>query len=136
MVKEIDRKEQQILGGVLVKDLRSLVIARKEEQLRGTKLFYSETAPGPSTSRARKAPRPSTSRARKIEKTRMGLRVYGNGLVVHTMYSPRNRSNPPKENGQKNFFGLYNWICKFNRPKKIGMLLLWFICTVVGSAGF
>ncbi|RXH84089.1 hypothetical protein DVH24_026988 [Malus domestica] len=125
MVKEIDRKQQQILGGVLVKDLRSLVIARKEEQLRGTKLFYSETAPGP-----------STSKARKIEKTRMGLRVYGKGvnrnkLVVHTMYSPRNRSNPPKESGQKNFFGLYNWICKFNRPKKIGMLLLWFISTVV-----
>ncbi|CAN6690845.1 unnamed protein product [Malus baccata var. baccata] len=125
MVKEIDRKQQQILGGVLVKDLRSLVIARKEEELRGTKLFYSETAPGP-----------ITSRARKIEKTRMGLRVYGKGvnrnkLVVHTMYSPRNRSNPPKESVQKNFFGLYNWICKFNRPKKIGMLLLWFISTVV-----
>ena len=109
----------------MVKDLRRLVKARKEEQLRGTKLFYSETAPGP-----------STSRAQKIEKTRMGLRVYGkavnrNKLVVHTMYSPTNRSNPPKENVQKNCFGLYNWICKFKRPKKIGMLLLWFISTVV-----
>ncbi|KAB2595754.1 hypothetical protein D8674_031204 [Pyrus ussuriensis x Pyrus communis] len=53
--------------------------------------IYRETAPGP-----------NTKEEVKIEKTRMGLRVYGKGanrnkLVVHTIHSPENRNNSPKE---------------------------------------
>ncbi|CAN6556440.1 unnamed protein product [Malus baccata var. baccata] len=38
MVYEIDRREQQILGGVLVKNLRKLIKARHDERNRGTLL--------------------------------------------------------------------------------------------------
>ncbi|RXH70912.1 hypothetical protein DVH24_015534 [Malus domestica] len=74
MVKKIDCKEQQILGGVLVKKIKE-----------------TDTAQGP-----------CTKRAVRIEKTRMGFCVYGKGanrnkLVVHTIYPPANRSNLPKE---------------------------------------
>lgn len=79
MLKEIDRIEQDILGGVLIKDLRRLVKDRKEQQLQGTKLKFSNTTPGL-----------GTSIAHRIEKTRMGLHAFGicvnrNKLVVHTM---------------------------------------------------
>lgn len=91
MVKEIDRSKQLILGGVLVKNLKKLIEDRNNEKNKGTKKIYRETAPGP-----------STKKEVKIEKTRMGLRVYGKGanknkLVVHTIHSPQNRSNSPKE---------------------------------------
>ncbi|XP_050131991.1 uncharacterized protein LOC126608199 isoform X2 [Malus sylvestris] len=91
MVKDIDRSEQQILGGVLVKNLRELIKARHDEKNEGTIKKYSDTAPGP-----------NTKKSVKIEKTRFGLRVYGKGpnrnkLVVHTIYPPENRSNSPKE---------------------------------------
>ena len=68
MVKEIDRREQQILGRVLVKNLREPVNARNDERNRRTLLRYLDTAP-----------RPSTKKIVRIEKTRMGLRVYGKG---------------------------------------------------------
>ncbi|TQE12267.1 hypothetical protein C1H46_002192 [Malus baccata] len=113
MVCEIDRREQQILGGVLVKNLRKLVKARHDERNRGTLVRYYDTAPGP-----------STTRAAKIQKTRMDLLVYGRGanknkLVVHTMYPPANRSNPPKS-----FLGFFSGIYSFAHWKKVGVLLL------------
>ncbi|CAN6561550.1 unnamed protein product [Malus baccata var. baccata] len=124
MVQEINRREQQILGGVLVKNLRQLVKARIDEEIRGTLVRFSDTAPGP-----------GTKRSVKIEKTRMGLRVYGRGanrnkLVVHTMYPPANRSNPPKEKVpldktlSQRFLGFSNGIHGFGSWKKVGVLLL------------
>ncbi|RXH96887.1 hypothetical protein DVH24_009729 [Malus domestica] len=47
MVKEIDRSEQQILGGVLVKNLRELIKARHDENNKGTIKKYSDTTPRP-----------------------------------------------------------------------------------------
>ncbi|CAN6545860.1 unnamed protein product [Malus baccata var. baccata] len=124
MVQEINRREQQILGGVFVKNLRQLVKARIDEQIRGTLVRFSDTAPGP-----------GTKKSVKIEKTRMGLRVYGRGanrnkLVVHTMYPPANRSNPPKEKVpldktlSQRFLGFSNGIHRFASWKKVGVLLL------------
>ncbi|RXI00097.1 hypothetical protein DVH24_030587 [Malus domestica] len=91
MVKDIDRSEQQILGGVLVKNLKELIKARHDEKNEGTIKKYSDIAPGP-----------NAKKSVKIEKTRFGLRVYGKGpnrnkLVVHTIYSLENCSNSPKE---------------------------------------
>ena len=91
MVKEIDRREQQILGGVLVKNLKELIEARENAKIRNKLQIYRETPPGP-----------STKKSVKIEKTRLGLRVYGKGpnrnkLVVHTIHSLQNRRTSPKE---------------------------------------
>lgn len=124
MVYEIDRREQRILGGVLVKNLRKLVKARHDERNRGTLVKYFDTAPGP-----------GTKRAARIEKTRMGLRVYGRGanknkLVVHTMYPPANRSNPPKEKVLLDkkpfhiFWGFSMGFATLVAAKKFGVLLL------------
>ena len=123
MVKEIDRSEQQILGGVLVKNLKELIEARNNNKIWRTIQIYRETPPGP-----------NTKKEVKIEKTRMGLRVYGKGanrnkLVVHTIHSPANRSNPPKEqlplNEEEHFFWrVFGGIYKFGRWKKVGVLLL------------
>ncbi|TQD84247.1 hypothetical protein C1H46_030178 [Malus baccata] len=123
MMNEIDRREQQILGGVLVKNLRELVKARSDEKNRGTFVKYFDTPLGP-----------GTKRAVKIEKTRMGLRVYGKGpnqnkLVVHTMYRPANRGNPPKENVPlddnvlQRFLGFFRGMFKFGCCKEVGVLL-------------
>lgn len=49
MMNEIDRREQQILGGVLVKNLRELVKARNEEKNRGTLVRYFDAPPGSGT---------------------------------------------------------------------------------------
>ncbi|RXH71810.1 hypothetical protein DVH24_025311 [Malus domestica] len=64
----------------------------------------------------------------------MSLRVYGKGpnrnkLVVHTMYRPANRTNPPKEkipmndNVLQRFLGFFRGMFKFDRLKKVGVLL-------------
>ena len=49
MVKEIDRSEQQILGGVLVKNLKELIEAWNNAKIRNTVQIYREIAPGPNT---------------------------------------------------------------------------------------
>ncbi|KAH9778034.1 Endonuclease [Citrus sinensis] len=48
---EIDRTEQFILGGVLVKDLRGLHKQRMDDRLRRTIEVYIDTPPGPGASR-------------------------------------------------------------------------------------
>ena len=49
MVKEIDRSEQQILGGVLVKNVKELIKARNINKIRKTIQIYREIAPGSNT---------------------------------------------------------------------------------------
>ncbi|CAN6540169.1 unnamed protein product [Malus baccata var. baccata] len=70
MVKDIDRSEQQILGGVLK---------------------YSDTAPGPNTKKSVKIEK--TRFGLRV----YGKGPNRNKLVVHTIYPPENRSNSPKE---------------------------------------
>ena len=48
---EIDRTEQFILGGVLVKDLRRLHKQRMEDRLGQTKVLYKDTPTGPGASK-------------------------------------------------------------------------------------
>ena len=84
---EIDRTEQFILGGVLVKDFRRLHKQRMDDRLRQTRVVYRDTPPGPKASK------------KKFNKSIQGLRVYGKGanknkLVIRCIFWTRSRFKP------------------------------------------
>lgn len=84
---EIDRTEQFILGGVLVKDLRRLHKQRMDDRLRRTIEVYIDTPPGPGASR------------KKLNEAIRGLRVYGKGanknkLVIRRLFWTGPRFKP------------------------------------------